>query len=168
MVNPEEERGAESNDRRSALDYTVSRLAMGVSLDAADERTAHERLNTLLFLVDWKAAIEADYVLTGFEWTMTGGGPVAVERGDSPSFEHARTAIAESGSDMQIDDIIDHIVDLGQELPWDKVTELAYHTYPSYDAFHSFPRFPSGRVVDLVEVADRYRETDTYNQGEAA
>ncbi len=166
MIDPEGEPGAEPLDRRSALDYTVSRLATGVSLDATDERGANQRLNTLLYLIDWKAAIESDYVFTGFEWTMTVNGPVAAERGDSPSFEDARLAIAESGSKMQIDDIIEHIVDLGQELPWDKVADLAYHTFPSYEAFHSFPRFPSGRIVDLVAIADRYRDTDIYKQGE--
>jgi len=139
------------------------------------------RLVKMLYLADWKSALDYGHQITSIEWYFNHYGPYVddvmnVIKADSKNFRveikndyygNSREAIylmpthdIPSVSDS-VRFILNFIINLSYPLHWNKFIELVYSTYPMQQA----SRYS---YLNLVESALKYKKTGMYGHVTAA
>jgi len=129
------------------------------------------RVTKMVYLADWKAAIEAGHQLTPIQWKFDHYGPwvddivQAARSDDRFRIKRGKTffgndkdvielAPGANGISPEVTDndvkILDFVIQVTQKLTWSDFIRLVYSTYP----IMSEPRFSS---LNLVTLADDYR-----------
>lgn len=131
---------------------------------------ANARLTKMIYLADWRAAIESGRQVTDIEWPFNHYGPFTSEVIDvaeaSEDLEviHSQTMygsprkviIAKAGAgEPQLEpweaDALLHVLDTTSNLSWASFIELIYSTYPVV----SQSRYTT---LNLVSLADEYKK----------
>lgn len=100
------------------------------------------RLTTLLYLADWRAALRLGRQLSALRWRFDHFGPAAADL----DLEPARAPLGEEERR-----ILDHVVHIADEQPWEELERLVYSTYPAVAS----DRYTE---LDLVVLAKEYRQ----------
>lgn len=127
------------------------------------------RLNKILYLSDWKSALEKSSSITGINWKFNHYGPYVDEIVDlirnNPDFDVESTwnfygqpkeiiKLVNEEYDIQIDqsskEIIDGIIDKTSKLNFRDFIDLVYSTYPVVSQ-------QKGTDLDLVLLANKYK-----------
>jgi hypothetical protein len=127
------------------------------------------RLTKMVYLTDWKSAIDRGEQLTDIEWKFNHYGPyvqdVVNTARDNKEFDVISTSapygswkelirlkvLGSYGSLTARDKaILNHIVDSTAPLSWDDFMRLVYSTYPVISRTR-------GETLDLVPLAEEYR-----------
>lgn len=128
------------------------------------------RLNKIIYLIDWKSAIENQKQITDTKWLFNHYGPYVNEiesliRNDHRFYIESTTNlygkeknIIRLKSDTNFEEpskeeqqIIDFIIDKTRKFYWNKFIELVYSTYPIISQ-------ERGTYLDLVQLASEYNE----------
>ena len=127
------------------------------------------RLTKIIYLVDWKYALEHGQKLTGIEWIFNHYGPyvpdviecakdcseISVERSWN-TYNSPKTVIKAANTTQcpalhsDITDILDSMIEKSSRLYWDHFIQLVYSTYPILTQ----PRYSK---LDLVTLAKEYQ-----------
>lgn len=127
------------------------------------------RLTKMVYLADWKSAIERDLQLTDIEWFFNNYGPYVDDiwhiafQDERFNLEHGQNMyggiketislkkpfIPESLS-MEDKGILDHVIEETKRLYWKDFVKLIYSTYPVLTGIR-------GEHMDLDAAAKRYR-----------
>lgn len=130
---------------------------------------SNARLTKMVYLADWRSALERGVQLTGIEWEFSHYGPyvhdVSRLAHADPAFEVFGTASV-YGSQKQLirvrpdapapnltnedREILDHVIATTQRLYWDGFMKLVYSTYPVVTQ----SRYS---LLDLPKLAVEYR-----------
>jgi hypothetical protein len=127
------------------------------------------KLRKLLYLADWKAAIECGHQLTPLEWRFDGLGPHAEDLVDvvlqHEAFQITRWPAAGTMLDivelrddahlpapsLEEQQILDFVIATANRREWDQLERLVYSTYPVF----SSDRYTD---LDLVLLAKEYKQ----------
>jgi len=139
------------------------------------EELSKARLNKIIYLIDWKSAIEKQRQLTNIHWLFNHYGPYVREIEsliiEDPRFKIEQTTNFYGGEKNIItlkDDqsfiepsneekiIIEFIMEKTRRLYWDKFINLVYSTYPIISQ-------AKGSNLDLVQLAKEYKELKESN-----
>lgn len=150
----------------------------------ADKELSKARLTKMVYLADWKAALDGGQQMTDIAWEFNHYGPyvddVVLAVQDAAGFqlvEHRTAEVAgfetaqrkqvvrRSGGDVTFPSlseedrrILDHVIGVTAPKYWDEFIKLVYSTYPVL-ASSRFAR------LDLVPLAERYRRERTTHRG---
>lgn len=133
------------------------------------EELSKARLTKLVYLADWKAAIERGKPLTDIEWIYNRYGPyvddvaeIAMENDDLFSIDPTENYYGENKHVISLKNenyepslgdndapVLNHIISITEKRYWDDFLKLVYATYPIQ---HS-ERFDT---LDLEKLADQY------------
>ncbi|WP_246684422.1 Panacea domain-containing protein [Mesorhizobium sp. M5C.F.Ca.ET.164.01.1.1] len=130
------------------------------------------RLTKMIYLADWKSAIEHQRQMTGIEWQFNHFGPyvddvhnLALEdsafsvKSEQNMFGKPKETIvlADRLADDRVSNeeaaILDHVIEQTKRLTWDAFIKLVYSTYPVLTGSR-------GSRLDLVKSAEAYREVE--------
>jgi hypothetical protein len=134
------------------------------------------RLTKLVYLADWKSAIDRGRTITSIRWYFDNFGPFvwdvwnaadadkgtfAIEMtstpfGDPKHVIKIREGASIDGLDEADRQILDYVIDATKELSWQPFIRLVYSTYPVL----SSERYSS---LDLVEKAKQYEQHKAVN-----
>ena len=126
------------------------------------------RLNKIIYLIDWKSAIDKNSQITDIDWLFNHYGPYVGEienliaNDDRFNIVSTRNIYGneknlitlkedknfEEPSDVQ-KEIIDFVIDKTRKFNWKKFIELVYSTYPIISQ-------ERGTTLDLVALAKEY------------
>ena len=131
---------------------------------------SNARVTKMVYLADWKSAIERREQLTDISWRFDHYGPFVYDVRDvaesDPAFRIVPTQnpfgshkellrVSEdvdypslSEDEMQV---LDHVLETSAELNWDQFIKLVYSTYPIFTK----ERYSK---LDLVQLAEEYGE----------
>lgn len=127
------------------------------------------RLTKIVYLVDWKFALDHEQALTDIEWIYNHYGPyvpdvidcakscpeIAIEHGWNfygypKTIVKAITGVPVSDLDPSIIEVLDLAIKKAAGRSWDRFTQLVYSTYPILTQ----PRYSK---LDLVSLAKEYK-----------
>lgn len=127
------------------------------------------RLTKLVYLADWKSAIDRNQQMTSIKWLFNRFGPyvddivqIATQddaftlRQDRTMFGNKKETIAltnpfDERSLTEADrHILDHVIEQTRKLSFDAFIQLVYSTYPILTG-------AQGSDLDLIAAADRYK-----------
>lgn len=127
------------------------------------------RLNKIIYLIDWKSALELEKQLTSIEWKFNHYGPYVniieetIQNDDrfrivsTTNFYGNEKNLIEIIDDKNFSDpteeeqeIIDFIIEKTRKFYWDKFINLVYSTYPIISQ-------EKGSQLNLVELAKEYK-----------
>lgn len=130
------------------------------------------RLTKMVYLADWKFAIDHHKQITDIQWKFNHFGPyvddvhrVALEDPDFKvvsevnPYGNLKERIALKGSPKPVElpqnvkATLDHVIEQTKPLNWDSFIKLVYSTYPVLSG-------ERGARLDLIKAADEYRELD--------
>ena len=134
------------------------------------EELSKARLNKIIYLIDWKNALEHDSQMTDIEWKFNHYGPY-VERIENELRSDSRFKIENTiniyGGQKNIislwedryfiepneheREIIDFIIEKTRRLFWNDFINLVYSTYPIISQ-------EKGSVLNLVELSKEYKK----------
>jgi uncharacterized phage-associated protein len=128
------------------------------------------RLTKIIYLADWKYALEYEKELTGIKWVFNHYGPyvfdvfrcaqksnsISIESGlnfyNSPKIIiKAKENAQKPKLDSSVTEILDSMIDKVQKRTWAQFIQLVYSTYPILTQ----PRYSA---LDLVALAREYKE----------
>ena len=127
------------------------------------------RINKIMYLVDWKSAIENEKQITDIKWLFNHYGPYVTEIEEIINSDH-RLKIEKTmniyGNEKNIirllvdknfhspskeeKNIIDFVIEKTKKFYWNKFIELVYSTYPIISQ-------EKGSILNLVELAKEYK-----------
>jgi len=128
------------------------------------------RLNKLIYLIDWKSAIDNQEQISDIEWIFNHYGPYVSDIETRLMFDD-RFSIEKTtnfyGSEKNIikikDDngfqepnekqkkVIDFIIDITKDMYWNKFINTVYSTYPIKHSLR-------GEKLDLIKLANEYQK----------
>jgi hypothetical protein len=139
------------------------------------EELSKARLNKIIYLVDWKSAIEHGNQLTDIEWVFNHFGPYVSDIEETILKDERFKIISTKNiynnpkniiklcQDINFIEpnntekkIIDFIIDKTKKFYWDKFIELVYSTYPIISQ-------ERGSKLNLVTLAAEYNELKNNN-----
>ena len=128
------------------------------------------RLTKMVYLADWKSALDRDKQITDIDWLFNHYGPFVDDVADivmkDQMFELHTTANAYGGTKYLIEiknknynpdlsraekDVLDHVIDSTSKLYWNTFINLVYSTYPVAKS----NRYDK---LDLPKLARQYKE----------
>lgn len=131
------------------------------------------RLNKIIYLIDWKSALEHEEQLTSIEWKFNHYGPYVktieeiIQNDDrfqivsTTNFYGNEKNLIEIIDDKNFSDpteeeqeIIDFIIEKTKKFYWDKFINLVYSTYPIISQ-------EKGSQLNLIELAKEYKKLKT-------
>jgi Protein of unknown function (DUF4065) len=143
------------------------------------EQLSKARLTKMIYLADWKSAIDRSTQISDVRWEFSHFGPyvpLVVEqlrededfwvRGSSTIFGHPKEVVSYHGPDdfptLSAEDrrILDFVIASVAPKSWDGFIKLVYSTYPVV----SQPRYSE---LDLVRLAEEYRGQEALLGGPA-
>ena len=126
------------------------------------------RLNKIIYLVDWKSAIDRDKKITNIDWIFNHYGPYVREienlisdderfhiistkniYGNEKNLITLKEDIDFQEPDEEDKEIIDFVIDKTKKFNWKKFIELVYSTYPIISQ-------ERGTELDLLALAREY------------
>lgn len=133
------------------------------------------RINKIIYLVDWKSAIQQDQQITDIQWVFNHYGPYVdtietlirlddrfyIEEAINPYGSPKHIVTLETDIDFNEPDgttkeILDFIIEKTKRFYWDKFIQLVYSTYPIISQ-------EKGSNLDLVVLAKEYKELKKNN-----
>lgn len=135
------------------------------------------RLVKILYLADWKYALQNNQQLTKIDWFFNHYGPyvddvMTLVKSDSNNFR-VEVKSSASGSSREVvylmpnhevpvltapaKSVLDFVIKLAYPLYWDKFIELVYSTYP----IRKSVKYSS---LDLIAFAQEYRKNGSYKE----
>jgi hypothetical protein len=146
----------------------VSRYILKVYPHA--EELSKARLNKIIYLIDWKSALEHDKQLTNIDWKFNHYGPyvnIIEESILNDNRFNIRSTINIYGNKKNIieirddrdfmeptekdQEIIDFVIEKTRKFYWDKFINLVYSTYPIISQ-------EKGSQLNLLELAKEYKK----------
>lgn len=145
---------------KDVVAYLCSRYPDGEELSKA-------RLTKMVYLADWKSALESGHQMTDIAWEFNHYGPyvddVVLSVRDVPGLQLVaqredgkqairRDNVAQGWPSLSEQDrhVLDHVIRVTAPKYWDEFIKLIYSTYPVLAS----PRYTH---LDLVDLAARYR-----------
>ncbi len=132
------------------------------------------RLTKMIYLADWKSALDRGKPVTDIAWRFNHYGPyvddvhkLALE---DPAFDvqsevtpfgnrKERIVLKQKNIDIRVADeeaaILDHVIEQTRRLTWDPFIKLVYSTYPILSGTR-------GESLDLLNAAKRYRNVESH------
>eukprot|EP01107_Rhizomastix_libera_P007663 TRINITY_DN22683_c0_g1_i1.p1 TRINITY_DN22683_c0_g1~~TRINITY_DN22683_c0_g1_i1.p1 ORF type:complete len:165 (+),score=3.87 TRINITY_DN22683_c0_g1_i1:254-748(+) len=126
------------------------------------------RLNKMIYLIDWKSAIENSVQITNIKWVYNHYGPYVVNIAEQikqdkrfeiketfnsfGSEKHIIRLVNDTGFtelDSKVKAIVDFIIEKTKRLGWGGFIDLVYSTYPIISS-------EKGEDLNLVELAKEY------------
>ena len=129
------------------------------------------RLNKIIYLIDWKSAIDREKQITSIEWYFNNYGPYVNDIEISLSFderftiEKTRNYFGNEKNIVRIKTdnfksptdeerhIIDLVINLTQDLSWNKFINAVYSTFP-------IKKTEKGSSLNLVQFAKEYKNLE--------
>lgn len=126
------------------------------------------RLNKIIYLIDWKSAIDKERQITNIEWYFNNYGPYVSDIETSLNFDerfyiektrnyfgNEKNIVRIKTNEFQkpLDEeklIIDLVINLTQELSWSEFINAVYSTFPIKES-------EKGSSLNLVQLAKEYK-----------
>ncbi len=126
------------------------------------------RLNKIIYLIDWKSAIDKERQITNIEWYFNNYGPYVSDIETSLNFDerfyiekirnyfgNEKNIVRIKTNEFQkpLDEeklIIDLVINLTQELSWNEFINAVYSTFPIKES-------EKGSSLNLVQLAKEYK-----------
>ena len=126
------------------------------------------RLNKIIYLIDWKSAIDKEKQITNIEWYFNNYGPYVSDIETSLNFDerfyiektrnyfgNEKKIVRIKTNEFQkpLDEeklIIDLVINLTQELSWNEFINAVYSTFPIKES-------EKGSSLNLVQLAKEYK-----------
>ena len=109
------------------------------------------RLNKIIYLIDWKSAIDKERQITNIEWYFNNYGPYVSDIETSLNFDIVRIKTNEFQKPLDEENlIIDLVINLTQELSWNEFINAVYSTFPIKES-------EKGSSLNLVQLAKEYK-----------
>ncbi|MER8489349.1 Panacea domain-containing protein [Mesorhizobium australicum] len=152
-------------DLRNVMTYLIRNYPHKHELSKA-------RLTKMIYLADWKSAIEYQRQMTDIAWQFNHFGPYVDDVHKTALEDPAFAVKSETNmfgkpketitlTDKQADDrvlqeeaqILDHVIEQTKRLTWDPFIKLVYSTYPVLTGVR-------GAKLNLVKSAEIYRDIE--------
>ena len=111
------------------------------------------RLTKMVYLADWKSAIENDKQLTDIKWVYNHYGPYVNDIAEIAHKDSAFKVTRTRDLNNREKAVLDHIINTTKTLYWNNFIELVYSTYP----IQTVKQFDD---LDLPRLAKEYKQIE--------